>query len=227
MAFTNTFDVTFPPDTQAANQLGLDIRNLKLDLQQRMGATSGLSTGLPNIGADAQPTNWTGLLFFATDTGAIYQWSGSAWVAVTNNLFSPNRPTVTTKLGTGAGSYSITSTSLVAIDSGNLALSILVPISRTLLVMLTCNAATTSGSLGNVAINDSIAGVLQSTLVQTSSGPTSLAATITGDGNTHLIQAQANCSNGGGSIVIMNLTSVVGLIHNAPNALPTLIGILF
>ena len=86
MAFTDTWDVTYPPDTQTANLLGQDLRNLRLDIQQRMGAISGLSTAMPTFGADAQPANWTGLLFFATDTGQVFQWSGTAWVDVTSSL---------------------------------------------------------------------------------------------------------------------------------------------
>jgi hypothetical protein len=87
-SFTNNFDVTQPPDTQAANQFGLDVRNAKLDLQQRMAAISGLDANIPTLGSDIQPTNWTGLLYFATDTSKVYQWSGSAWVDITTAVFS-------------------------------------------------------------------------------------------------------------------------------------------
>jgi hypothetical protein len=86
MPFTDVFDVTQPPDTQPANQLGLDIRTFKLDIQQRVAAMSGVSTALPAFGADAQPANWTGTLFFATDNGHIYQWNGAAWVDVTTSF---------------------------------------------------------------------------------------------------------------------------------------------
>ncbi len=86
MAFTNIYDVTFPPDTQLANLLGQDLRNLALNVQQRMAAISGLAANLPAVGADAQPANWTGLLYFATDTSQIFQWSGSAWVDITSNI---------------------------------------------------------------------------------------------------------------------------------------------
>jgi hypothetical protein len=86
MAFTNVFDVTQPPDTQLANLLGQDLRNLSLNVQQRMAAISGISTALPAFGSDAQPTNWTGILCFATDNGHLYQWSGSAWVDITTTF---------------------------------------------------------------------------------------------------------------------------------------------
>lgn len=84
MAFTNIYDVTFPPDTQLANLLGQDLRNLALNVQQRMAAISGLAANLPAIGSDAQPLNWTGLLYFTTDTSQVFQWSGTAWVDVTS-----------------------------------------------------------------------------------------------------------------------------------------------
>jgi hypothetical protein len=83
MAFTDVWDVTQPPDTQLANLLGQDIRNLKLDTQQRMAAISGISTAMPNFATDAQPANWAGILFFATDNGHIYQFNGTIWVDVT------------------------------------------------------------------------------------------------------------------------------------------------
>jgi hypothetical protein len=82
MAPTNVYDVTFPPDTQLANLLGSDLRNLALNVQQRMALISGTLASIWNPGADAQPANWTGLLYFATDTGQIFQWSGTAWVAI-------------------------------------------------------------------------------------------------------------------------------------------------
>ena len=91
MAFTNNYDVTFPPDTQQANQLGADLRNLALNVQQRMAAISGLDAAKPSFGTDIQPLNWTGILFFATDTGNVYRWTGAAWVQVTfNNVGAPS-----------------------------------------------------------------------------------------------------------------------------------------
>lgn len=102
--FTNPFDNTFPPDTQLANQLGNDIRTLKLDLQQRMSAISGnsvSSTQFPNFVNDTQPTAWGtpsgGVLFFATDTGRVWQWTGSTttpnttqgWLDVSDTIGGP------------------------------------------------------------------------------------------------------------------------------------------
>src|SRR5271163_3291190 len=86
---TNIYDVTFPPDTQLANLLGSDLRNLALNVQQRMALISGIAASIWNPALDAQPLNWTGLLYFATDTGRVMQWSGPAWVDITGSLF-PN-----------------------------------------------------------------------------------------------------------------------------------------
>jgi hypothetical protein len=90
MAFTNVWDTTQPPDSQLANQLGLDLRNFRLDVQQRMGSLSGLDAAKPNFAGDAQPANWNGMLFFATDTGKIYQFVNPAWTDVTGSLKAPS-----------------------------------------------------------------------------------------------------------------------------------------
>ena len=86
MAFTNIWDDTVPADSQLASLGAQDFRTLRLDIQQRMGAISGLSAAKPDFGSDATPSNWTGVLFFATDTSHVFQWSGSAWVDVTAGL---------------------------------------------------------------------------------------------------------------------------------------------
>jgi hypothetical protein len=83
--FTNTWDTTQPPDTQPANQLGLDIRNLKTDIMQRMSLLSGLLSNRPT--PETVNATWGGsgygLIYIATDAGGIYQWNGSAWVDIT------------------------------------------------------------------------------------------------------------------------------------------------
>jgi len=96
LAPTNNYDVTQPPDTQAANLLGQDLRNLALNVQQRMALISGPLANRWNPGADIQPANWTGLLYFATDTQQVFQWSGSAWVEITNTFI------LTTLLGSAS-----------------------------------------------------------------------------------------------------------------------------
>lgn len=89
MAFTNVWDTTFPPDTQLANLLGQDLRNLRFDIQQRMSAISGLDAAKPPFQTDAQPTNWNGVLFFATDTAQIYQFNNPSWINVTGSFKNP------------------------------------------------------------------------------------------------------------------------------------------
>lgn len=81
--FTNTWDTTFPPDTQLANLLGQDIRNLKTDVMQRMSLLSGTLANRPT--PEIVNAVWGGagygLIYFATDTGQTFQWNGAAWVA--------------------------------------------------------------------------------------------------------------------------------------------------
>jgi hypothetical protein len=83
-SFDNAWDITTPPDTQAANQLGLDIRNLKDDIMQRLSLLSGIFANRPT--PETVNAVWGGsgfgLLYFATDTGQIFQWNGAAWVQV-------------------------------------------------------------------------------------------------------------------------------------------------
>jgi len=76
--FTNTWDNSQPPDSQAANQLGLDLRTFRVDAQERTAYVSGLDAN--------KPANWeagfAGVLYHASDTGIIYQWSGVGWTQV-------------------------------------------------------------------------------------------------------------------------------------------------
>lgn len=100
---TNVYDVTSPPDTQLANLLGLDLRNLALNIQQRMALISGTAAAIWNPALDAQPANWTGLLYFATDTGQIFQWSGAAWVQISLGNVKYRDTTVHNLAVAGAG----------------------------------------------------------------------------------------------------------------------------
>jgi hypothetical protein len=54
-----------------------------------MAAISGLDAAKPNFAGDVQPANWNGILFFATDTGKIYQFNNPAWTNVTGLFISP------------------------------------------------------------------------------------------------------------------------------------------
>lgn len=85
-AFSNAWDNTVPPDTQAANQLGADLRTFRTDVQQRFSLLSGTLANQPtNMDASFGGAGF-GTLYFATDTGQIFQWNGAAWVDVTTTL---------------------------------------------------------------------------------------------------------------------------------------------
>jgi hypothetical protein len=119
MPFTNTWDVNFPPDTQLANLLGQDIRNgVKVDVQQRMAAISGLDAAKPNFAGDAQPANWNGILFFATDTGKIYQFNNPAWTDITANLAFRNPAIKNTNVITQTGDTAVHAIYTVPISGG-------------------------------------------------------------------------------------------------------------
>jgi hypothetical protein len=86
--FTNAWDTTQPPDTQAANLLGQDIRNLKTDIMQRMSLLAGTLGNRPT--PETVNAVWGGagfgLLYFATDTGQVFQWNGASWVVIFNSI---------------------------------------------------------------------------------------------------------------------------------------------
>lgn len=86
--FTNSWDQNFPADTGLVSQGAANLRQLRLDTQQRMAAISGLDAAKPSFAADSQPMQWQGVLFFALDTGKVYQFSGTAWTDVTSSIGS-------------------------------------------------------------------------------------------------------------------------------------------
>src|SRR5512146_340504 len=88
MGFTGAWDDTFPPDTQAANQLGADLRSVRVDVRERMAAMSGNDADKPNF-----EVGFAGVLWFATDSGKIYRWNGSSWLDVTTLIVAAVTPT--------------------------------------------------------------------------------------------------------------------------------------
>lgn len=87
LPFTNVWDDTFPADTALVSQGAANLRQLRVDIQQRMAAISGADAAKPNFSADAQPNNWLGILYFATDTGRIYRFNPPAtWLDVTSSF---------------------------------------------------------------------------------------------------------------------------------------------
>lgn len=86
MAFSRQWDENYPPDTQPANLLGQDIRNFKTDIKERVAAFGGNFADRPAVGD--MITDWgryggNGVMYFATDTGQIFRWNGTAWTDYT------------------------------------------------------------------------------------------------------------------------------------------------
>jgi hypothetical protein len=88
-AFTRPWDDTQPPDTQLANLLGQDIRFLKQDIMQRMGGFgAGLLVDRPTPETTSGSVDFTGVMYWSTDTKQTFRWSGTAWVDITQNVGS-------------------------------------------------------------------------------------------------------------------------------------------
>ena len=85
---TNAWDITQPPDTQLLNQGALDLRNVHVDVMQRLAQLSGTIANRPT--PETVNATWGGsgfgLTYFATDTKQIFQWNGSAWVELGYSL---------------------------------------------------------------------------------------------------------------------------------------------
>jgi hypothetical protein len=87
-SFDESWDITTPADTQAANLLGQDIRDLKNDIMQRLSLLAGTFANRPTpetVNADWGGSGY-GLLYFATDTKRVYQWNGASWDDVTSSI---------------------------------------------------------------------------------------------------------------------------------------------
>jgi hypothetical protein len=139
--FTNNWDITFPPDTQLANLLGQDLRNLRVDVMQRMSLLSGTLANRP--APETVNATWGGagfgLLYFATDTSQIFQWNGAAWVDVSSSFRG-----VVAKVDLTAQSANIVSTLLFTPTANGFY--------RISPWLMTTQAATTSSTLPNLTI---------------------------------------------------------------------------
>ena len=93
-AFDRTFDETFPPDTQLANLLGQDLRNLKTDIRERMALLSGLLANRPSNMDAAFGGAGYGRIYISTDTNQVFQWNGAAWVDISGTIGLSRIPTV-------------------------------------------------------------------------------------------------------------------------------------
>jgi hypothetical protein len=78
MAYTNTWAETAPADSSLASLVGQAIRTFKLDIRERTSQISGTLAVRPTPEAV-----FAGLMYFATDNGKMYEWSGSTWTDVT------------------------------------------------------------------------------------------------------------------------------------------------
>lgn len=111
MAYTNVWDETAPLDTSLASLLGQDIRTFKTDIRERVEQMSGTLANRPTPEAV-----WARLLYFAIDTGQIFQWtgptSGTEWVDITSFFIKPTPPVTA-----GAGLIDV-QTGVSAIISG-------------------------------------------------------------------------------------------------------------
>ena len=124
MAYDHVWDDTQPPDTQAANLLGQDIRNLKDDIAQRMGTLSGLDASKPPL-----ENAFAGFLYFATDTGKVYQLSTSSAIPTDPGTWTQvfvvpassggiGSPAIVSKVDLVAQAAAIGSTILYTVPSG-------------------------------------------------------------------------------------------------------------
>lgn len=83
MAYAQPWNETFPPDTQAANLLGDDIRDFKVAIRERVQSFAAGTLG-------TRPTPeavWIGVMYFATDTGQVFRWNGATWDDITSDFF--------------------------------------------------------------------------------------------------------------------------------------------
>jgi hypothetical protein len=94
--FDHPWDITAPADTQLANLLGQDIRNLKDDVMQRFTSLAGTIANRP--APETVNATWGGsgygLLYFSTDENKVYQWNGAAWIDVSGKIGLSRIPTV-------------------------------------------------------------------------------------------------------------------------------------
>jgi hypothetical protein len=93
-AFDRAFDETFPPDTQLANLLGQDLRNLKTDIRERLALQSGTFANRPSNMDAAFGGAGYGTIYISTDTNQVFQWNGAAWVDISASLTLSRLPTV-------------------------------------------------------------------------------------------------------------------------------------
>ena len=86
MAYTDVWDVTAPLDSQAAAQGAADFRATKLDVMQRIASFgAGLFVNRPTPETTGATADWTGVMYWATDTKQVFRWNGAAWVDISTS----------------------------------------------------------------------------------------------------------------------------------------------
>ena len=87
MAYTNVWTTAAPLDTQAANQGAVDFRATKLDVMQRIASFgAGLLASRPTPETTSASADWTGVMYWATDTKQTFRWNGSSWDDISDDL---------------------------------------------------------------------------------------------------------------------------------------------
>lgn len=95
MAYTNVWTTAAPLDTQAANQGAVDFRATKLDVMQRIASFgAGLLAARPTPEATSASADWTGVMYWATDTQQVFRWNGASWDDISADIPNVNPPTV-------------------------------------------------------------------------------------------------------------------------------------
>lgn len=85
--YTDVWDVTAPLDTQAANQGAADFRATKLDVMQRIASFgAGLLASRPTPETTSGTADWTGVMYWATDTHQVFRWNGTAWIDISSSI---------------------------------------------------------------------------------------------------------------------------------------------
>ena len=118
MAYTNVWTTAAPLDTQAANQGAVDFRATKLDVMQRIASFgAGLLAARPTPEATSGTADWTGVMYWSTDTNQAFRWNGSSWDDISSNLpivsgsvqrYSNIVPNTITDTGSGAVGMTVT-----------------------------------------------------------------------------------------------------------------------
>lgn len=141
-SFTNNWDTTFPPDTELANLLGANLRQVRVDVMQRMSLLSGTLANRPTpetVNATWGGTGF-GLIFIATDTQQVFQWNGATW-----NQINVGGASLVATVSLTAQAAAIGSTLLYAVPSSGAG------IYRAAFDLITTQVGTAGQAQGNIA----------------------------------------------------------------------------